>query len=278
MPPHAGRGLALRAGLLDAGSASSSGSPTGGSSASGGGSFGPGRGAQPFTGLPGGRSARAGAHDTLWVPDPGQTSPLEGSVSASGQVAALAEAAGAARDSAALAGGQAPGADLGPLDLGAGLQQAIETLHGTIELAARQGLSQARIALQPEELGAIRIHLTQTADGLLARVTAETPAAAQALAAGHAELRQSLSALGINLARLHIGAHEQIAAQGDGAAAGGRGQGQAGARGQASRDAAASTRPTAVDIRSNPIPDPVADELDPLAPTPSGRALVDVLV
>ena len=88
-----------------------------------------------------------------------------------------------------------------------GLQQAIESLHGTIQLAARQGLSQARISLQPEELGEIRINLTQTAQGLLARVTAETPVAAQALAAAHAQLRQSLSSLGINLARLSVGRH-----------------------------------------------------------------------
>jgi len=58
----------------------------------------------------------------------------------------------------------------------------IESIHATVEMAARQGMAQARIALEPEELGSLRIHLSQTADGLLARVSADTPAAAQALA------------------------------------------------------------------------------------------------
>src|SRR6185437_2140649 len=64
--------------------------------------------------------------------------------------------------------------------------------------------SQARIALEPEELGDIRIHLSQNAEGLIARLTAGTPAAAQALAAGRGELHQSLSSLGATLLRLDI--------------------------------------------------------------------------
>jgi hypothetical protein len=91
------------------------------------------------------------------------------------------------------------------LGYGVGLQQAIETVQATIELAARQGLSQARIALAPAELGEIRIHLTQTSAGLLARVTAATPAAAQTLAEGQGELRQSLHSLGLIELRLDIG-------------------------------------------------------------------------
>ena len=105
------------------------------------------------------------------------------------------------------AGGPPPG-------YGVGLNRQSRACRSTIELAAREGLSQARIALEPEELGEIRIHLTQTAAGLIARVTAEAPAAAQALAQGHAELRQSLSSMGLSLARLHIGHHEQAAANG----------------------------------------------------------------
>ena len=108
----------------------------------------------------------------------------------------------------------APSGELGAAGYGVGLQEAIESLHGTIQLAARQGLAQARISLQPEELGEIRINLTQTAQGLLARVTAESPAAAQALAAAHAQLRQSLSSLGINLTRLDIGHHDPSAQSG----------------------------------------------------------------
>lgn len=99
------------------------------------------------------------------------------------------------------------------LSYGVGLQQAIEAVHATIELATRQGLSQARIALAPEELGEIRIHLSQSAQGLIARVTADTPAAAQALAEGHAELRQSLHALGLTALHMDTSAFDHTGAQ-----------------------------------------------------------------
>jgi flagellar hook-length control protein FliK len=169
--------------------------------------------------------------------------------------------------------------DLGSIDYGVGLQQAIEDLHGTIQLAARQGLSQARIALEPEELGEIRIHLTQTADGLLARVTADTPAAAQALAAGHAELRQSLSSLGINLARLNIGHHEQATAHGGGTAAGNPGRdgaatsGETSSRGTGSGNSTSARTTIEPAVSSNPEPE---EDASPSPPRSSG-ALVDVL-
>ena len=92
---------------------------------------------------------------------------------------------------------------------GVDLQQMIESIHATVELAARQGASQARIALQPRDLGEIRIHLSQTSDGLLARVTADSAAAAQTLAGGRSELQQSLSSLGVSLLRLDIGSSGQ---------------------------------------------------------------------
>jgi len=85
----------------------------------------------------------------------------------------------------------------------------IESIRATIDIAARQGMTQARIALQPEELGHISIRLTQTSEGLLARVSAETPAAAQALQAGRTELHQSLSSLGVSLLRLDISSFGQ---------------------------------------------------------------------
>ena len=88
------------------------------------------------------------------------------------------------------------------------MQEMIDAIRATIEIAARQGSAQARIALQPEELGHISIHLSQTTEGLLARVTADTPAAAQALAGARSELHQSLSSLGATLLRLDIGSSD----------------------------------------------------------------------
>ena len=85
------------------------------------------------------------------------------------------------------------------------MQEMIDAIHATVAMAARQGIAQARIELQPEELGQISIRLSQTSAGLSARVSADTAAGAQALAQGGSELRQSLSSLGVSLLRLDIG-------------------------------------------------------------------------
>ena len=118
------------------------------------------------------------------------------------------------------ASGSGPQPAAAPTVPGAGvqMQDMIESIHATIEMATRQGISQARISLEPAELGAIRIHLSQTDGGLLARVTAETPAAAQALAAGRGELHQALSSLGTSLLRLDIGSFGAFQGRGGGQA------------------------------------------------------------
>jgi flagellar hook-length control protein FliK len=154
-----------------------------------------------------------------------------------------------------------PGVDLG---------QAVEALHGTIALASGQGLAQARIVLHPAELGEILVHLTQTARGLLARVTADSPAATQALAAAHGELRQSLGSLGIDLARLDVGhsAAQGTGADSRGAAGGGAAHGERAAAGR--RGARTELPEASADAAS-------ATDVDtPLSSPPSRGALVDV--
>jgi flagellar hook-length control protein FliK len=89
------------------------------------------------------------------------------------------------------------------------MQEMIDSIRATVEIAARQGIARARIELQPQDLGHISIRLTQTAEGLRARVTADTPAGAQALTQGRSELRQSLSSLGVSLLRLDVGSFAQ---------------------------------------------------------------------
>ncbi len=173
-----------------------------------------------------------------------------------------------------------PSGELGTTGYGVGLQEAIESLHGTIQLAARQGLAQARISLQPEELGEIRINLTQTTQGLLARVTAESPAAAQALAAAHAQLRQSLSSLGINLTRLEIGHHDP-SAQSGGAGAKDNGDPNGAARGEGSSGGHSkrADRPPAIAAPTSPeTASPLAAEPATSTTAPSTGALIDVLV
>jgi flagellar hook-length control protein FliK len=99
------------------------------------------------------------------------------------------------------------------LAAGVQMQDMIDSIRATIQIAARAGIAQARIALQPEELGHISIHLSQTSEGLLARVTAATPAAAEALAASRPELHQMLNSLGVSLLRLDIGSFGQSEAR-----------------------------------------------------------------
>jgi len=94
------------------------------------------------------------------------------------------------------------------------MQEMIDTIGATIEVATRQGIARARIDLQPEDLGHISIRLSQTSEGLRARVSADTPAGAQALAQGRSELRQSLDSMGLSLLRLDIGSFSHSQAQG----------------------------------------------------------------
>ena len=86
-----------------------------------------------------------------------------------------------------------------------GLGDVVDTVRLTVAASSRQGFSAARISLSPAELGGVRIDLTQTSDGLVARVVADHPAAAQILAQSAGELRSALAALGVNLAQLDIG-------------------------------------------------------------------------
>jgi hypothetical protein len=95
------------------------------------------------------------------------------------------------------------------LTSGVPMQDMIDSIRATIEIATRRGVTQAKIALKPDDLGEISIHLSQSADGLIARVTADTPAAAQALTDAHSELRQSLGSLGLPLLGLDIGSSGQ---------------------------------------------------------------------
>ncbi len=88
---------------------------------------------------------------------------------------------------------------------GTPMQDTIDAIRATIEIAARQGYAPARIELQPEELGHISIRLLQTSEGLRARVSADTPAGAQALTQGRSELRQTLTSLGVSVLHLDIG-------------------------------------------------------------------------
>jgi len=85
------------------------------------------------------------------------------------------------------------------------LARAPQTVESVIKLASSRGVTQARIALDPPELGSIEIRLRSTSEGVVARVIADAPQAAQTLQHAAAELRRSLEQQGVNLLGLDIG-------------------------------------------------------------------------
>jgi flagellar hook-length control protein FliK len=142
------------------------------------------------------------------------------------------------------------------------LQQAVETVRLTIGVSAQRGVTRARIALRPEELGGVEVHLRHTAEGLSARVVAEAPEAARLLSQAAGELRRTLEQQGLNLVRIEVGtAGSDAAGTGTGAAGSDQRDGRRGPSSQAGDPAGAET-----DL-------PIADRTIEL---PNG-ALVDVL-
>src|SRR5581483_11080683 len=125
----------------------------------------------------------------------------QGQTDSSGTPSQLATTAAAAATAATTRPGTAPAFEVpkGPV----ALPHAAEAVQRAIELAARQGVNQARSELSPASLGTVRIHLQRTEDGVVARVVAGHEAA-QAFHQNADELRRSLQSHGVNLLRLHI--------------------------------------------------------------------------
>jgi flagellar hook-length control protein FliK len=91
-----------------------------------------------------------------------------------------------------------------PTRYGVSLQHAVDAVHTTIELGARQGATQAQIELSPASLGTIRIQLHRTDDGVTAHVLTDSAATADTLSQGGDDLRRSLQSAGVNLISLNI--------------------------------------------------------------------------
>ena len=84
------------------------------------------------------------------------------------------------------------------------LHQAVETVEAIVRMAQSSGVTRARVALHPEQLGGLEIHLRHTADGIAARVVADSSQAAHMLRGGGEELRRSLEAQGLNLVSFDV--------------------------------------------------------------------------
>ncbi len=93
------------------------------------------------------------------------------------------------------------------------LDQAVETVRLAMRASAERGVTHARISLSPAELGGIEIHLRHTADGLVAKVIADSAGAAQILQQSANDLRRELEQQGLNLLQLDIGASGEQAGE-----------------------------------------------------------------
>ena len=73
-----------------------------------------------------------------------------------------------------------------------------------LHVAVDRGISHAKLALRPVELGGIEIRLQATAGGIAAQVVADSPEAARLLAQAGDDLRRALEARDVNLISLEV--------------------------------------------------------------------------
>jgi flagellar hook-length control protein FliK len=84
------------------------------------------------------------------------------------------------------------------------LHRAPDAVATLLHIASERGISRARIALRPAELGGIEVHLSTAAGGVSARLVADSPEAARLLAQAGDDLRRSLAARDVNLVSLEV--------------------------------------------------------------------------
>jgi flagellar hook-length control protein FliK len=85
------------------------------------------------------------------------------------------------------------------------LARAAEAVEHVLRLASSRGVTHARIALNPADLGAVDVHIRSTAEGLVARVVAHSADAVQTLQHAAGDLRRSLEEQGLHVMSLDIG-------------------------------------------------------------------------
>jgi Flagellar hook-length control protein FliK len=127
--------------------------------------------------------------------------------------AAAPEAAAPAPFVAAPAGepvGQAPTPTSAPLsgpvapERAVPLHRAPAAVATLLHVAAERGITHAKMALRPAELGGIEIRLQASAAGVAAQVVADSPEAAKLLAQASDDLRRALEAREVTLISLEV--------------------------------------------------------------------------
>jgi flagellar hook-length control protein FliK len=84
------------------------------------------------------------------------------------------------------------------------LHRAPAAVATLLHVAAERGITHAKMALKPAELGGIEIRLQSTPAGIAAQVVADSPEAARLLAQAGDDLRRALEARDVNLVSLEV--------------------------------------------------------------------------
>jgi hypothetical protein len=134
-------------------------------------------------------------------------------------------------------------------------------------VAADRGITRARLALRPAELGGVEVQLSSSAAGITARLVADSPEAARMLAQAGEELRRSLQERDVTLISLEVSTSAEDRRD---AAPGGR-------PGEDGDDPASSARTRDGDGDGEPVdPETASDPVHSVLELPGGL-LVDVL-
>jgi flagellar hook-length control protein FliK len=118
-----------------------------------------------------------------------------------------------------------------------------------LRLASARGVTHARIALHPVELGSVDVHIRSTSEGLVARVVAHSAEAVQTLQQSAGDLRKSLEQQGLNVLSLDV-------SQSGDQSAGRAGSGEAGSDGSGTSgdDASGSADETPTETKTMRLP------------------------
>jgi hypothetical protein len=122
-------------------------------------------------------------------------------------------------DSAAPAPISTPVSGLAAPERAVPLHRAPAAVSTLLHVAVERGITHARMALRPAELGGIEIRLQATAGGIAAQVVADSPEAARLLAQAGDDLRRALEARDVTLISLEVSTsgdqHERRSARGE---------------------------------------------------------------
>jgi flagellar hook-length control protein FliK len=98
------------------------------------------------------------------------------------------------------------------------LHRAPAAVATLLHVAAERGITRAKMAVKPAELGGIEIRLQSTAAGVAAQVVADSPEAARLLAQAGDDLRRALEARDVTLISLEVSTssdQQQASARGE---------------------------------------------------------------